>query len=101
MSKKIEELFIGRLGRDPDLKYTKKLKPVCHLAVGVNDSEKAVWKKVVVRGEQAEICKTHLKKGHRVFVKGNTRVQKYLGRDGKEKNYVEVSAQLIGFTNYE
>ncbi len=99
MTKNKNELFIGRLGRDPELKYTRKLKPVCHLAVGINESDKAEWKKVVVWGEQAELCKTHLKKGQSVFVQGQIKEQSYINKKGEDQSYLEVNASLVGFTN--
>ena len=63
------ELFMGCLGIDPVLKYTKDLIPVCDLSVGVDGTEGHTnWKKVTVWGKQAEDCSMYLKKGSHVFV---------------------------------
>lgn len=100
MKEKNIELFMGRLGREPELMYTRiGLKPVCHLAVGINDADKTVWKKVVVWGEQAELCKTHLKKGQSVFVQGRIHEASYVDKAGLNKKYLEVRSDLVGFTN--
>lgn len=65
------EIFSGHLGADPYLAYTKKLEPICEMSVGLkNIQNETIWKKIVVFGKLAELCKVHLKKGNRVFVQG-------------------------------
>ena len=94
-----EELFLGRLGVNPELKYTKEGKAVCNLSVAVNKEydEKATWKKVVVWEKQAEQCNLYLKKGNQVFVQGRVDKKNYLGKDGSTKTYEEIKANLVGF----
>ena len=100
MENKIET-FVGRLGRDPELRYTKKLEPVCHLSVAVKNekADSPIWKKVIVWGKQAENCKLYLSKGISVFVQGPNKERKFKTKEGVEKAYQEVWAQLVGFTN--
>ena len=95
------EIFIGRLGVKPELRYTKKQEPVCSLSVAVNrqGKEKADWKRVVVWGKQAELCNLYLKKGNEVFVQGRKEVKFYDGKNGEMKTYEEFNARLIGFPN--
>lgn len=97
----IFETFIGRLGREPELKYTKKLEPVCTLSVAViqGKDQKTLWKKVIVWGKQAELCTLYLKKGKEIFVQGETNKREFKGDKGELKNYIETRAKLIGFTN--
>ena len=94
-----EELFLGRLGVNPELKYTKEGKAVCNLSVAVNKTsdDKAIWKKVVVWEKQAEQCNLYLKKGNQVFVHGRIEKKNYLAKDGNTKTYEEVKANLVGF----
>ena len=94
-----EELFLGRLGINPELKYTKDGKAVCKLSVAVNKTsdDKAIWKKVVVWEKQAEQCNLYLKKGNQVFVQGRTEKKNYLAKDGNAKTFQEVNANLVGF----
>ena len=94
------ELFMGRLGVNPELKYTKEQKPVCYLSVAVNkkDQEKAIWKKVVVWGNQAEQCNLYLKKGKFVFVQGRKSLIHYEDKQGNNKSYEEINADLVGFS---
>jgi len=57
-------LICGRLGKNPDLKYTKKQEAICTLAVAeqISGEEKPRWHKVIVWGKQAESCSVMLKK---------------------------------------
>ena len=95
------ELFVGRLGKNPDLRYTMKSTPVCYLSVAVDkkDEEKPEWKRVVVWGKQAEICPLYLNKGSKIFVQGQNQIRRFETQDGLEKEYEECVAKIIGFTN--
>lgn len=101
MNEKDKDIFLGRLGRDPELRYTKTQKPVCHLSVAVNpqNSGKPVWHKVVVWGKQAELAKQYLRKGSEVFVQGRKEVNSFRTKEGLMKSYEEVNASLVGFSN--
>jgi single-strand DNA-binding protein len=95
------QLFVGRLGKEPDLRYTKNQKAVCHLSVAttVGDEKKTIWNKVVVWGKQAELCTLYLKKGKEVFVQGYKELKEFTTNDGEIKKYEEITANLIGFSN--
>jgi len=93
-------LFLGRLGKEPELKYTYKGSiPICFLSVAYNQIgvAKTIWRRVIVFGKQAELAKVWLKKGSQIFVQGITTIQEYPLHDGTTKNIEEVTAQLIGF----
>ena len=100
MEKK-EEVFIGRLGKDPELKYTTGGKAICRLSVAVNkyDSKEAIWRQVIVWERQAEICSVQLKKGYEVFVQGQSQIKEFTNKNGELRKYEEVNARLVGFTN--
>lgn len=95
------DIFVGRLGRNPELKYTPKGKPVCYLSVAVNkaNDDKPDWKRVVVWERQAEFCSVQLKKGGEVFVQGQSQRKEFTTKEGDKKSYEEVNARLVGFTN--
>lgn len=97
----VNETFVGRLGKRPELKYTQKQEPICYLSVAVNksDSEKPDWKQVVVWGRQAELASVQLDKGKEVFVQGRINEREYTDREGKKQRFREIKAKLIGFTN--
>lgn len=93
--------FLGRLGKNPDLRYTAKSEPVCYLSVAVDSLNDAQtdWKRVVVWGKQAELCNLYLTKGKEVFVQGRNSLREYQDKDGNKKSIEEVRARLIGFPN--
>jgi single-strand DNA-binding protein len=95
------DIFVGRLGVNPDLRYTAKKEPVCTLSVAVNkdNEEKAEWKRVIVWGKQAELCSLYLKKGYEVFVQGRMNSRDYEDKLGNPRTITEWKAKLIGFPN--
>ncbi|MEC7276971.1 MAG: single-stranded DNA-binding protein [Bdellovibrionota bacterium] len=95
------ETFMGRLGKNPELKYTKEGKPVCDLSVAINKGKDVPphWRKVVVWEKQAELCSLYLKKGYEVFVQGRAQMKSFKTNEGGTKTYEEVNARLVGFTN--
>lgn len=94
-------LFIGRLGQNPELRYTRRQEAVCRLnvAVVVEGSTKPCWHKVVVWGKQAELCQVFLVKGGQVFVQGRVTFREQLLESGEIKKYEEVTAERVGFIN--
>ena len=66
-------VICGRLGKTPELKYSKnKNIPMCFLDVAENkeNEEEATWHRVIVWGEQAEYCHKRLQTGVEFFVQG-------------------------------
>lgn len=71
--------LIGRLGSDPQLKYTPSGKPVANFSIattnawkdkGGNLKENTDWHRIVAWGRQAEVVGEYLKKGSLVYVEG-------------------------------
>ena len=90
------DLFVGFLGKGPELKYTKDLIPVCDLSVGVKvGSGETDWKKVTVWGKQAEDCNLYLKKGSHVFVQGRKRENEYKNPQNLIKRYDSWTADIL------
>ena len=100
MEKKYE-VFMGRLGKEPELKYTPKGQPVCLLSVAVRKGEgdEVDWRNVVVWDRQAEICNIQLRKGSEIFVQGRARRREFTTDLGVRKIYEEINARRVGFTN--
>lgn len=78
----------GRLGRDPDLKYTQSGKPYCRLSVAcsykVKEEERTDWVPVQVWGPLAENCGSNMQKGQRVMVRGRYSSSSYESPQGKK-----------------
>ncbi|MGE0799909.1 MAG: single-stranded DNA-binding protein [Lautropia sp.] len=88
--------LIGRLGRDPETRYTESGNAVASFSIAVgsqwtdkNTNEKVEhtdWINCTAFGKLAEICEKYLKKGKQVYVGGRLRVEKYQDKDsGKDR----------------
>jgi single-strand DNA-binding protein len=92
----------GRLGQDPEVRYTANGKQVANLSVAVDDSYKkesewvkrTVWVRVAAWGKQAENASS-LRKGGLVFVAGKLQENKWNDKDGNEKTKMEVLASEV------
>ena len=70
-------LLIGRLGQDPELKYTPSGTPVCNFSLATSENwadkngqkqERTEWHRVVVWGKLAELCNKYLAKGRQAYL---------------------------------
>ena len=84
--------IVGRLGTEPEVRYTQDQKPVCSFRVATSETwknkqgerqEKVEWHRVVIFGALAEVAKNHLHKGSLALFEGVIRTRKYQseGRD--------------------
>lgn len=94
-------MLIGRLGRDPEMRYTPSGKPVTSFSIATNrtwvtsDGEKreaTEWFNVVAWRELAEICHQHLRKGGRVYIEGRLQTRSWESPDGQKNYRTEVVA---------
>jgi len=99
-------VLIGRVIRDPDLRYTQKGQAVCRFDVAVNRNYKdsnGEWQKevcyvpIVVWRDAAIRCSERLKKGSPVHISGRLRTRSYEDKNGQKRNVLEVEAQRIQF----
>ena len=95
--------FIGRLGKDPEVRYAPSGDAVCNfsIAVGYKTKEKETteWVRIVAFGKLAGICADYLKKGSQVFVAGRMTTRKWVNKDGVDQYTTEVVAdqmQMLG-----
>lgn len=100
--------FIGRLGRDVELKVMANGEnmAVFSLAVGESYTNKAgekvkntEWVNIVCYRKLAEICSKYLGKGSQVYVSGKMNTSKYTGKDGNEKQSTKIiidEMQMLG-----
>lgn len=98
--------IIGRLGRDPELRYTSNGQAVCSLNVATDESytdrdgnkvERAEWHRVSAFGKIAESCSNYLAKGSLVYVEGNLTTRKWQDQNGQERFTTEIKAKSVQF----
>ena len=94
--------LIGRLGRDPEMRYTPSGKPLTKLQLAANrswttaDGEKKTeteWFNIVAWGKLAEICNQYLKKGQQIYIEGRLHTRRWKDEEGINHSAVEVIAQ--------
>jgi len=94
-------MLIGRLGRDPEMRYTPTGKPVTSFSVATNRTwvtadgerrEATEWFNVVAWRELAEICHQHLAKGSKVYIEGRLQTRSWESQDGQKHYRTEVVA---------
>ena len=93
---------IGRLGKDPDTRYTANGDAITNFSVACGwkskDKEGTEWVNVTAFGKLAEICGKYLEKGKQVFIQGRLTTDKY-ERDGVTRYSTKVIAdrmQMLG-----
>jgi single-strand DNA-binding protein len=90
---------IGRLTRDPELRYTNSGKAVCTFSIAVDDgygeNKKAYFFPVVVWNKAAEACGNSLHKGSKVAVTGKLTSRQYENNEGKKVTVFEIVADAF------
>src|SRR5215208_4664847 len=98
--------LIGRLGKDPESKYTPTGKCVTHFSLAVSQQwktngetkEYTEWVNVEVWGRLGEVCQEYLKKDSLVFIEGRLKTEKYEDKDkGETRFYTKVVALTLQF----
>lgn len=94
-------LIIGRVGRDPEMRYTPSGRPVTTFSVGAtrswNTSEgerksETEWFNVVAWSTLAEICKQYLVKGRLVYLEGRLQTRNWEDQEGHRHTSTEIVA---------
>ena len=87
--------FIGRLGRDPELKVIGTGNSVCNFTIAcgwkTKEKEGTEWVNVVAWGKLAEICGQYLHKGSKVFISGK-QVTRSWDKNGEKRYVTEIVA---------
>jgi len=99
-------ILVGRLGADPEMKYTSSSLGVCRFNLATSESwvdkegqkkERTEWHRVVAWGKLAEICNEYLKKGRQVYVEGRLQTRSWDDKNGNKRYTTEVVANTVQF----
>src|SRR5262249_34892174 len=94
-------ILIGRLGRDPETRYTGGGQAVANFSLATDESyrdrngerqKRTEWHKIVVWGKQAEIAQQYLKKGSLVFIEGRIQSREWTDKEGQKRTSFEIVA---------
>jgi single-strand DNA-binding protein len=101
-------ILIGRVGRDPEVRYISSGTPVATFSVATDESFKGrngeqqqhtEWHKVVAWSKLAEICGEYLTKGKLVYIEGSIRSRQWEDQSGNKRTAYEIIArnmQMLG-----
>ena len=94
-------ILVGRLGRDPETRYTGGGQAVANFSLATDETYKdrngerqkrTEWHKIVVWGKQAEIAQQYLKKGALIYVEGRIQSREWNDKEGQKRTAFEIVA---------
>jgi single-strand DNA-binding protein len=104
--------LIGRLGKDPELKYLPNGEAVCNFTLATSESwnnknsgerqEKTEWHNITMFRKVAEVAGQYLKKGSQVYIEGKIQTRKWQDKEGKDRWTTEIvgnQMQMLGGKN--
>ena len=92
-------ILIGRLGRDPEVRYMPNGEAVCNFSIATSETwndqhgqkqERTEWHAITLYRRMAEVAGQYLKKGSLVYIEGRIQSRKYTGKDGIERTAYEI-----------
>ena len=100
-------ILLGRLGRDPEMRYTPDGLAITNFSIATSDTwtdkmtgdkrEKTEWHRIVAFRRLAEICGEYLSKGKQVYVEGKLQTREWEDKDGSKRYTTEIIADTIQF----
>ncbi len=100
-------IILGRLGADPEVKYTPSGMAVAQLSLATNRKaknpetgdweDKTEWHRVVFFDKKAEAIGQYVKKGHELYTEGRLQTRKWQDKDGNDKYTTEIIAYDFSF----
>ena len=105
MSRSVNKVtLIGRVGADPELRYTSAGIPVLNLSIATNESftnregektERTEWHRLVLWRQLAELAGQYLSKGSLVYVEGSLRYRTWTDQAGQERFSAEIEVREL------
>lgn len=97
--------LIGRLGKDPESKYTPTGKRVAHFSLAISQrwnvsgvgKEYTEWVNIEAWGRLGEVCQEYLTKGSLVYLEGRLKTDKYEDKEGDTRYFTKVVALGLQF----
>ena len=100
-------ILVGRLGGDPEVRYTANQQPICSFGLATSErykdkegnmQEKTEWHNISMFGRLAEVGNEYLKKGSQVFIEGKIQTNKS-EKDGQTRYFTSIitnQMQMLG-----
>jgi single-strand DNA-binding protein len=98
-------ILVGRLGRDPETRYTSGGQAVANFTLATDETfkdrsgerqKRTEWHRIVLWGKLAEIAQQYLKKGQLVYVEGRIQTRQWEDkRDGQKRTTTEIVGNVM------
>lgn len=94
-------ILVGRLGKDPELKYTQGGAAVARFSLATDEvwkdqsgekQQKTEWHNIVAWSKLAEICGQYLAKGRLVYIEGRLQTRSWEDKEGNKRTTTEIRA---------
>lgn len=105
-------MLIGRLGRDPEVRYMPSGEAVCNFSLATSETwndkktgnkvERTEWHNITMYGRLAEIAGEYLRKGSLAYIEGRIQSRKYTDKTGAERTAYDIVAnemKMLGSKN--
>ena len=90
-------MFIGRLGRDPESRFTQSGKTVVNFSIACSEKrggeEYTEWVNIVAWDKLGEVCAQYLQKGSLVYISGRMQTRKWQDQSGTDRYTTEIVAR--------
>ncbi len=95
-------ILVGRLGADPEVRYTQDGTMVTNFRLATNEvgkdrsgerTQRTEWHRIVTFGKLAEVCGSYLSKGSLAYVEGRLQTRTWDDKDGNKRSTTEIVAQ--------
>ena len=100
-------ILVGRLGSDPEVRYTPSGVAVANFNIATSEEwkdkdtgekrERTEWHRIVAWSKLGEICGEYLSKGRQVYVEGRIQTRSWEDRDGNKRYTTEIVASDVQF----
>lgn len=100
-------ILIGRLGQDPEVRYTPDGTAVANFSIATSDEwkdknsgekrERTEWHRIVAWRKLGEICGEYLSKGRQVYIEGRIQTRSWEDKDGNKRYTTEIIASDVQF----
>lgn len=99
-------ILVGRLGKDPELRYTPNGRAVASFPLATDrrwkgqdgqQQSETTWHNIVAWGRQAEVINEYMSKGRQLYIEGRISNRSYDDKDGNKRWISEVVVENFTF----
>lgn len=99
-------ILVGRLGKDPELRYTPNGRAVASFPMATDrrwksqdgqQQSETTWHNIVAWGRQAEVINEYMSKGRQLYIEGRISNRSYDDKEGNKRYYSEVVVENFTF----